>query len=149
MSPSRGTAGLSERDSLPSPAFGGLENGIGNLIGREAVAKGWRRGFPFTKRLQKIGRLVNEGMLIPDLQAGDPPALHVRVIPVGDVNASPAAKLPFIAMIEILNPVQIVQVPHGGGVLPVDFEGVESLVAAGVARGFESRQRAVRKAAEE
>ena len=51
--------------------------------------------------------------------------------------------LPFVAVVEILQAVQVVQVPEDGGVLAVDLEGVERLVAAGVAGGFERGQRAV------
>ena len=46
-------------------------------------------------------------------------------------------------MIEILQPMQIVQVPEDRGVFAVDLESVERLVAARVAGGFEGGERAV------
>ena len=55
----------------------------------------------------------------------------------------------FVAVIEVLEAVQVVQVPEDGGVFAVDLEGVERLVAAGVAGGFERGQRAVVEAGQE
>jgi hypothetical protein len=52
-------------------------------------------------------------------------------------------------VIEVLEPVQIVQVPGDRGVLAVDFEGVQGLVAAGVPRGLERGQRAVAEPGQE
>src|SRR5438128_11469122 len=68
---------------------------------------------------------------------------------VGDVNRAPAAEPAFVLVIEVLEAVQVVQVPLDRGVLAVDLEGVEGLVAAGVARRFKEAERAVREAAEE
>ena len=55
---------------------------------------------------------MDEGVLVADLQAGHPPVLHIRMIAIGDVDAAPAAQPAFVAMIEILQPVQIVQIPR-------------------------------------
>ena len=55
----------------------------------------------------------------------------------------------FVAVVEVLKAVQVVQVPGDRGVLAVDLERVERLVAAGVAGRFEDRERAVVEAAEE
>ncbi len=55
----------------------------------------------------------------------------------------------FVAVVEILQPVQVVQVPEDRGVLAVDLERVERLVAAGVARRLEGGQRAVVEARQE
>lgn len=46
------------------------------------------------------------------------------MIAVGHVNAAPAAQPAFITVIEILYPVQIVQIPDGRSMLAVDFESV-------------------------
>ena len=43
----------------------------------------------------------------------------------------------FVAVVEVLQAVQVVQVPDDRGVLAVDLERVERLVAAGVAGRFE------------
>jgi hypothetical protein len=49
----------------------------------------------------------------------------------------PAADDRIVAVVEVAQPVQVVQVPGDRGVLAVDLERVERLVAAGVAGGFE------------
>ncbi len=71
--------------------------------------------------------------------------LHVGMIAVRYVDVSPAAQSAFIAMIEELNPMQIVQVPHGGSMLAIDLERVQRLVPARIAGGLECRERAVAK----
>src|SRR5713226_668169 len=65
------------------------------------------------------------------------------MIAVTYMNRAPAANDALIAMIKIVEAMQIVQVPGYRGMLAVDLKGVESLMAAGIARGFEDRQRAV------
>ena len=54
-----------------------------------------------------------------------------------------------VAVVEVLQAVQVVQVPLDRGVLAVDLERVERLVAAGVAGRLEQAERAVVEAAEE
>ena len=92
---------------------------------------------------------MHERVFVADLQTRHPPVLHVRVVAVGDVDAAPAAGSPFVTMIEPLQAMQIVQIPRGRGVLAVDLERVERLVAACVARRLERRQRAVAEPREE
>ena len=75
--------------------------------------------------------------------------LHVRHVAVGDVDRSPAADQRIVAVVEVLQPVQVVQVPLERGLLAVDLEGVERLVPAGVAGRFEEPERAVVEPAEE
>ena len=48
------------------------------------------------------------------------------------MDVSPAAHQSLIAMIIILQAVQIVQVPHDGCLLAVDLQRVKGLVAAGI-----------------
>src|SRR5437588_12561303 len=52
-------------------------------------------------------------------------------------------------MIEILEPVQIMQVPENGGVLAIDLKSVERLMPARVTRGFEIRERPIAEPAQE
>src|SRR5262249_59170221 len=82
-------------------------------------------------------------MLVPDLQTRYPPMLHIRMLAIGDMHASPATQLPFIAMIEILQAVQIMEIPHGRSVLAIDFQRVQGFVASCITCGFESRHRSV------
>ena len=56
---------------------------------------------------------------------------------------------PSSLVVEVLQAVQVVQVPEDGRVLAVDLERVERLVAARVARGFEGGERAVVEARQE
>src|SRR5712692_9225645 len=92
---------------------------------------------------------MDERVLVTDLEAGHPPMLHVRMVAITDVNGTPAAHAAFVAMVEVLQPVQVVQVPADRGVLAVDLEGVKGLVPARVTGGLEGRQRTVAKAGQE
>src|SRR5689334_10676870 len=89
-----------------------------------------------------------EGVLVADLQSGHPPALHIWMIAVGDVHVPPAAELSFIAMVEHLQAVQVVQIPECRRMFSVDLERVERLVSARVSRRFERGQRSVFETAE-
>ena len=65
------------------------------------------------------------------------------MIAIGNVDAAPAAQPPLVAVIEPLQPVQIVQIPGGRGMLTIDLERVQRLVPARVPRRLERRQRSV------
>src|SRR5258708_18351191 len=91
---------------------------------------------------------MNKAVLVTDLQAGYPPFVHVWMIAIGNVDAAPTAKTSFAAVLERLQAMQIMKVPTDGGVFTIDFEGIERLVAAGVASGFERCERAVLEAGE-
>src|SRR6516165_5333848 len=71
------------------------------------------------------------------------------MISIRDVDAAPAPQLPFVAMVEVLNAMQVMKVPHCGCVLAVDFQGVERLVPASVPGRLECRKRSVLEAAQE
>ena len=58
-------------------------------------------------------------------------------------------RLAFVLVVEVLQAVQVVQVPEDAGLFAVDLEGVLGLVAAGVAGGFEVGERAVGEVAHE
>jgi hypothetical protein len=79
-------------------------------------------------RLQEISEPVNKSVFVANLQPGRPPALHIGVVTVGHVDAAPAARQPFIAVIEVQNAIQVVQIPKGRSALAVDFERVERLL---------------------
>ncbi len=88
-------------------------------------------------------------MLVADLQTRHPPVLHVGLIAIADMDRPPAADNAGVTMIEILKPMQIVQIPTDRRLLAVDLEREKSLVAAGITGGFEIAQRAIVEAAEE
>src|SRR5437868_1429272 len=71
------------------------------------------------------------------------------MIAVGDVDAAPAADDALVTMIEILQPVQVVQVPFDRGMFTVDLERIERLVAAGIPSRLEQAERAIAKTAHE
>ncbi len=127
-------------------SLGGFQDGICNAIRRQSIAERWRGLFAFADSFQKISELVDEGVLVADLQPRNPPALHIWMIAVGHVDAAPTARPTFIAMIEILNAMQVVQIPKGRSMLAIDFERVERLVTARVSRRFKGRERAVLEA---
>jgi hypothetical protein len=77
----------------------------------ERFAEGGRHGLVFREAVEKVGDVVDEGMLVTDLQAGDPPVAHVGLVAVGDVDAAPAADDRVVAVIEVAQAVQVVQVP--------------------------------------
>ena len=79
----------------------------------------------------------------PICRPGTHQLLHIRMITVGQVDGSPSAQLAFIAMIEILNAVKIMQIPHGRGMFAIDFQRVERFVAARIASGLKGCERSV------
>src|SRR5438445_433022 len=85
-------------------------------------------------------------MLVADLQPGHPPVTHIRMVAIRDVNASPPAHAPLVAVIEVLQSMQIMQVPNDRRMLAINFERIQRLVPASVSRCFERRERSVLKA---
>ncbi len=83
---------------------------------------------------------MDKGVLVADAQAGHPPLVHVRHVAVGDVHAAPAACGRFVAVIEELQTVEVMQIPADGGVGAVDLQRVQRLVAAGVPGGFKQAE---------
>ena len=71
------------------------------------------------------------------------------MVAVGRVDAGPTATIAGDSVVEVVEAVEVMQVPLEGLVLAVDLERVEGLVAAGVAGGLELRDRAVFEAAQE
>ena len=52
-------------------------------------------------------------MFVSDWQTGHPPVLHIRMVTICYMDASPSAQLAFIPMIEETDAVQIVEIPNG------------------------------------
>ena len=92
---------------------------------------------------QEVGHLVRERMLVANLQTRYPPMAHVGLIAIGDMHAAPAANDRFVAVVEVLQAMQVVQIPTHAGMFAVDFERVERLVAASITRRFEQSERTV------
>ncbi len=88
-------------------------------------------------------------MFIADLQARNPPMLHIGMIAVGDVQRPPATQLALVAMIEVLKAVEIVEIPHDRGVFAIYLQSIKRLVAARVSRRLEVGERAVAEARQE
>src|SRR5262249_1799179 len=98
---------------------------------------------------EEVRDLMNKAVLVTDLQTGHPPVLQIRLVAVADMNAPPATHPAFVAVIEILQPMQIVQVPEDRRVLAIDFESIKRLVTAGITRGFKRGEGTVAETREE
>jgi len=62
------------------------------------------------------------------------------MIAVGDVQRTPSAQPALVTMVEVLEPMKIVEIPEDRRMFAVDLQRVERLVAAGVTRRFECCQ---------
>ena len=71
------------------------------------------------------------------------------MIAVGNVHECQPLHNRLVAMIEILQTVQVFEIPFDRCFFAVDLEGIERLVAAGIPRRLEQSKRAVVKAAQE
>src|SRR5262245_50707595 len=133
----------------PCTSLGAGEDRIADFLGFEGVAEGGADGLFFGQAFDEVGNLVDEAVLVTDGQTGHPPFAHVGMLPVGDVNAAPAAQRTFVAVIEPLQPMQVVQIPLDRRLFAVDLKRVQRFVPAGVARAFEQAERAVAEMAQE
>src|SRR5262249_4942954 len=122
---------------------GRLQDGITDILRPQRIAEVRHGRLAFRHPVKEIGHLVDETVLIPDLQPRHPPFPHVGMVAVGDMDRTPAAHNALVAVVEVLQPVQVVQVPEDRGMFAVDFERVQRFVAAGVAGRFERRQGAI------
>src|SRR5688572_31012803 len=96
-------------DLLPAAAFGRLQNGIANVLGFERIAEGRADRLPLLapKRRKKVGDLMDEGVLVTDLEPGHPPVFHIGLIAVGYMDRAPSPDVTFVAVIKILEPMQV------------------------------------------
>ena len=67
---------------------------------------------------------MDEGMLITDLQAEYPPIFHVGLIAVRDMDTPPATHDRLIAVIKVLESMQVMEIPSQASMLTVDLERV-------------------------
>ena len=91
------------------------------MVGSQSVPKGWGGRAILAEGEKEIGALVDERVFVAYLESRNPPILHVGMVSVGEVNALPSAQAPLIAVVEVIEPVQIVKIPRGRGALTVDF----------------------------
>jgi len=108
--------------------------GVAHSLRIEGIAKGGASRLTRLQAFQEILDLVHKAMLVTNLQSCHPPVAHVRMVAVSHVNRPPAAHVTFNPVIEVFEPMQVVQVPFDRRVFAVDFERVESFMAAGVTR---------------
>src|SRR3954466_8818723 len=92
---------------------------------------------------------MNEGVLIPNLQTGHPPLAHVWHVAIGNMYRAPATNNRLVAMVEVAQSMEIVQIPCDRRVRPVNLKRVESLMTTGVARRFKNSERSIGEAAQE
>src|SRR5262245_52483566 len=106
---------LSNRDPLRRPAT--LQHCVTDFLRFQGIAKSWARRLIACEALEKVCHLVHKAMLVTNLQAWHPPLTHVRVVPISNMDGSPTTHSAFVAMVEIGQAMQIVQVPLDGGLL--------------------------------
>src|SRR5207249_651655 len=126
-------------DRYPAPVSRRLQHRVRDVIRLQRFSKSRRRAPSLSKRRQKIGGLVHECMLVADLKTRHPPVLHIRMVGIRDVNASPSPDTAFILMIEILQSMEVVEIPQYRSVLAINFERIQRFMSTGVARRFERR----------
>src|SRR5580704_6485389 len=120
-----------------------MKDRIGNQFRSQTIPEGGSGGRASVEGKDEVGNLVNEGVLVSDLQSRHPPVLHVWVTAVRDVNVLPATQLTFIAIVEVLQPVQVMKIPRSRGPFAVYLQREERLVASRVTRRFEESHRAI------
>ncbi len=76
-------------------------------------------------------------MFVADGETRDPPIGHVRMIAVSNMYRSPATDNAFVLVIKPLETMQIMKIPSQRAMFTIDLQGVERLMAARVAGGFE------------
>ena len=90
----------------------GLDTTIVN-VALPAIHNSLHASLSGLQSFQEVGDLVYERVFVADLQSRHPPFFHVGVIAsmIGDVDRLPGSQSAFVAVVEILKPVQVVQVP--------------------------------------
>src|SRR5690606_12497194 len=64
-------------------------------------------------------------------------------------DGAPTTEFPLVAVVEVAETVEVVEVPADRGVLAIDLEGVERLVSPGVPGRLKQAERPIREVAEE
>src|SRR5437762_1740022 len=99
-------------DLLPLFSFGRFQDGITDVLSFEGVAEGGAGRLALRHALQKVRHLVHEAVLVAYLESRYPPFSHIRMVAIGDMDRAPAADASLVRVGEILQPVQVVQVPE-------------------------------------
>lgn len=115
-----GCCGL-KLDVFPLAVGGACQDCIADALGFQGVFEGWVGWFAGVETLEEIGDLVGERVFVTDLQTWDPPVAHVGLVSIGDVNAAPASNDRVVVVIEVLEAMQVVEIPGDAGVFAVDF----------------------------
>src|SRR4051812_38915504 len=92
---------------------------------------------------------MHKTVLVTDLQTRHPPFVHVRMISVSDMDRAPPTYPAFILVLEVLKPMEVVQIPKNRGVFTIDFKSIESFVSARITGGSKCRQGAILKTCQE
>ena len=104
---------------LPLTTLGAIQHSVANLLRFQGVAEGGTDRLARGEAFQEVGDLMHEAVLVADRQTRHPPLVHVGVVAVGDVNAAPATQAPLIAVIEVLQAMEVVQIPLDRSMLPL------------------------------
>lgn len=94
---------LGSFDIDPLSGFGGLENGVADVLGAEGVAEigvGFF-GAGIVEALHELDSTVDEGVLVAEAESGNPPVAGVGMVAIGDVNAGPTAGFAGNSVVEV------------------------------------------------
>ncbi len=118
------------RNFLPLFRFRAFQYGFADLLSFERIPEGWAAGRAGLDSFDEIGNLMHECVLISDLQTRNPPFAHVWHVAVGHMNGMPAANQGIILMVEVFEPMQVMEIPLNRSVLTVDLKRIQSLMAS-------------------
>ncbi len=127
----------------PGTRFGTGKHRVADLLCLERVTERWAGWIVRSRLRQEIGHRMHERVLVADLQTGHPPIAHVGLIPIADVDITPSTNNRIVVVIEVLQSVQIVQIPRERRLFAIHLESVERLVPTSVTGRLENGGRAV------
>ena len=96
---------------FPGAGFAALEYGITDLLRFKRISEARSSRLTRVEALEEVGDLVSERVFVTDLQSWHPPVAHVRLVAIGDVDASPASNDTFVCVIEVLETMKIMKIP--------------------------------------
>src|SRR5215472_16023603 len=134
---------------FPTTTLRRFENCIANVLRLQRIPERRAGRFSFREAFEKIRHLMDKGMFVADLLTRHPPFAHVRVVAIGNMQRAPSAHAPLVPMIEILQAMEVVEIPKNRRVLAVNLERVKRLMSASVTCRFESGEGSVFKSREE
>jgi hypothetical protein len=110
--------------TLPAATRGRVEHGLADFLRFVGILEGRPAIFSGFKGFEEICHLMHERMFVSNAQSRYPPFVHVRLLAIRHMYGSPSPQVGFIAVIKILQSVEVMQIPAQGAVGTVDLKGV-------------------------